>query len=98
MAEKERLLYYNITPVQYQAPSSIVVDQYCNGVTVINIGVAVMTVNGIPLNPGTPGTNNGESYSFGGNKGEIFSGAYRYWVRRWCWPLHCYTKKSMYLN
>jgi hypothetical protein len=67
-------LYYNSSYTQYSIPSNIVVDRLCNSYTVINIGTTVMTVNGIPLNPGVPGTNNGESFSLGGNKGEIFTG------------------------
>jgi hypothetical protein len=72
--EEDRILYYNITPVQYLVNSSIVVDPNCNSVTVINIGATIMTVNNIPLNPGTPGINNGESFTFGGNRAEVFSG------------------------
>ena len=72
--QKERILFYNTSVVQYQSAASIVVDKYCNGVTVINTGTTVMRANQIPLNPGTPGTNNGESWTFGGNRGEVYSG------------------------
>jgi hypothetical protein len=72
--QKERILYYNTIINEYHNASSIVVDKFCNGVTVINIGTSVMRANQIPLNPGTPGTNNGESWTFGGNRGEVYSG------------------------
>lgn len=71
---KEALLYYNTSQQHYAENASIVVDQLCNGYTVINIGTTVMAVNKIALNPGTAGTNNGESVSVGGNRGEIFAG------------------------
>lgn len=68
------LLFYNASYTQYLVDSSVVIDDFCNGWTVINIGASVMFVNGIPLNPGVAGTNNGESFSVGGNRGEIFMG------------------------
>jgi len=71
---EEKILYYNIVPSQYQRSIFVEVDPFCNGATVINTGTTAMTVNQIPLNAGLPGTNNGESYSFGGNKGEIYRG------------------------
>jgi hypothetical protein len=72
--QKERVLFYNITPVQYLRNASVVVDKLCNGATVINTGTTVMTANGIPLNPGVVGVRNGESFTFGGNRGEVFAG------------------------
>ncbi len=72
--QKDRVLYYNTIINEYQRAASVVVDKFCNGVTVINIGTSVMRANQIPLNPGTPGTNNGESWTFGGNRGEVYSG------------------------
>lgn len=50
------------------------IDRRCNSWSVLNTGTTVMTVNGVPLNPGVPGTNNGESFLSGGNRGEIFRG------------------------
>lgn len=72
--QTERLLFYNITPVEYLRNASIVVDALCNGATVINTGATVLRANGIPLNPAIPGVRNGESFTFGGNRGEIFAG------------------------
>ena len=60
------------TPIKINA--GVVVEDKCNAYTVINLGTSVATVNGITLNPGTPGTNNGESISLGGHEGEIFRG------------------------
>ena len=74
-AQKIPVLYYNniYTPVNYS--QSLTVDKYCNAVTFINLGLTVATINTIiPLNPGVPGSYNGESYTFGGNLGEIFFG------------------------
>lgn len=50
------------------------IDRNCNAWTIINIGTTVCEVNGVPLNPGTPGVNNGESYVSPGNRNEIFRG------------------------
>ena len=43
---------------------------------IINTGATLVFIQtlGLPLNAGTPGTSNGDSYSIGGNKGEIFYG------------------------
>lgn len=65
---------YNVVSQQYSQNGNVPLDSHCNGWTAINIGTTVVEVNGIPLNPGTPGTNNGESFTVGGNKGEIFNG------------------------
>jgi hypothetical protein len=47
----------------------------CNGFFVVNTGDAIATVNGHILYPGTPGTINGDSVTFGGNIGEILTGS-----------------------
>lgn len=65
---------YNVISNQYDRNQSVVMDVKCNGWTAINIGTTLVMVNGIPLNAGTPGTNNGESVTFGGNEGEVFKG------------------------
>lgn len=74
MNPKEFLLYYNTSQTQYVVPAQVILDKNCNGYTVLNIGTTVAFCNGIPLNPGVPGTNNGESWSVGGNRGEILAG------------------------
>lgn len=71
---KEIILYFNFIYTTIKSNGSVVVEQLCNSYTVINLGTTIAIVNGVPLNPGTPGTNNGESISQGGNKGEIFKG------------------------
>lgn len=70
----EKILFYNFLYTVYKINIGVVVDELCNAYTAINIGTTVAYVNGVPLNPGTPGTNNGESISQGGNRGEIFRG------------------------
>lgn len=70
----EDTLYYDFSVTPYKRNSKVVIDTYCNSATIVNIGTTLMLVNGIPLNPGTPGTNNGETYLFGGNRAEIFKG------------------------
>lgn len=67
-------MIYNVSVTQYSKNQQAVIDSHCNGWTAINIGTTVVNVKGIPLNPGTPGTNNGESFTIGGNAGEIFKG------------------------
>jgi hypothetical protein len=70
----EKLLYFNYLYTTFKINGGIVVDELCNAYTVINTGTSIAYVNGVPLNAGTPGTNNGESISQGGNRGEIFKG------------------------
>jgi hypothetical protein len=65
---------YNVITNSYNQNQNVPLDGNCNGWTAINIGTTIVTVNGIPLHPGTPGTNNGESFTIGGNAGEIFTG------------------------
>lgn len=66
------MLFYNFISQPVLNNQSIVLLPLCNSVTIINTGTTVLTVNSvIPLNPGTPGTNNGESITIGGNRMEI---------------------------
>lgn len=46
----------------------------CNGYLAVNTGQTIVKVNDHILYPGIPGTNNGDSFPFGGNLGEIFVG------------------------
>lgn len=65
-----KLLLYNFTTEQYSQPSQVKVDEFCNGITVKNIGAApaaTVLFNGIPLLIN-------ESFSLGGNEREIFRG------------------------
>jgi hypothetical protein len=68
------LIKYNTLYNNYKVNSLVIIDQFCNSWTAINLGTTAATVNGIPLNAGVPGTNNGESFSIGGNISEIFMG------------------------
>jgi hypothetical protein len=73
--EKVKLFRYNISQGQVYTPGQIVQRvKNCNGFTAVNVGDDLVTVNGFPLYPGTPGTNIGDSISFGGNAGEIYLG------------------------
>lgn len=69
------LLRYNTTNAQtYGVTQNVLVVPFCNGFTVTNVGDDPVTVNGRVLYPGTPGTSNGDSFSFGGNFGEVYKG------------------------
>lgn len=46
----------------------------CNAYVVTNIGDTIVTFNDHILYPGTPGTNIGDSFTFGGHPGEVFVG------------------------
>ena len=64
---------YNFLINFYTQNTHVIVDEMCNGYTAINKGTIRAMINGIELLPGS-GTASGESISFGGNLGEIFSG------------------------
>lgn len=68
------MLKYNFSAEQISQNKQITIDPNCNGLTVINTGATQALVNQVPLNAGTPGTNNGESFSIGGNAGEVLAG------------------------
>jgi hypothetical protein len=69
------ILKYGMITQGLLSNGSAIIPPDCNGFTVMNLGLTVAMINySIPLNPGTPGTNNGESFSIGGNRGEIFAG------------------------
>lgn len=73
--QQEQTLVYNIVPRAVLENTSIEIMPNCNSITIINIGTTQATVNYfIPLNAGVPGTSNGESFTFGGNRLEIFNG------------------------
>jgi hypothetical protein len=65
---------YNIAVLTIEQNQPVDPGTNTNGFTVINTGTVTALVNGIPLNAGIPGTSNGESFSIGGNYGEIFKG------------------------
>ena len=72
--QQETALYFNIIPATFRNPASVIMQERCNSFFVINQGTTIAVVNGVVLNPGVAGTNNGESFIFGGNKGELFRG------------------------
>lgn len=74
MQPKEKLLYYNMLPKTVRTNGKVSVEKYCNGFDVVNTGNTIAIVNGTPLNPPAVGEVLGDSFSFGGNKGEIYIG------------------------
>lgn len=65
---------YNFNGQEYTQNSLVDLDMLCNGLNVINIGTTVATVNGVPLSPPAAGESIGDSYSIGGNRGEVLNG------------------------
>lgn len=65
---------YNFNGQTYTQNGLVDLDPLCNGLNVINTGTTVCEVNGVPLQPPAAGESVGDSYSIGGNKGEIISG------------------------
>lgn len=70
----DKTLFYDIVNSIYNANAKVQIDQYCNGVTIVNTGATVLTVNGISLAAPIAPALVGESVSFGGNRNEIFYG------------------------
>ena len=65
---------YNIIPNIFRGNTAMIIPPHCNSIIFINQGTTIATVNGVVLNPGTPGVSNGESFQFGGNLGEEYNG------------------------
>lgn len=65
---------YNFNGQEYTANAIVDLDMLCNGLNVINIGTTVATINGVPLSPPAVGESVGDSYSIGGNRGEVLNG------------------------
>lgn len=62
---------------QYYRTSQLVqLFKDCNSITLVNTGDNIVTVENIILYPGTPGTSVGDSFSIGGNEGEILDKRY----------------------
>jgi hypothetical protein len=72
--KKEKILYFNTVVKSVRIAGAVKVDRMCNSFEAINIGSDVATINGIPLNPPAAGEVLGDSFVFGGLKGEIFIG------------------------
>lgn len=70
----EKTLFYDIVNYTYHQNAAVQIDQYCNGVTIVNTGTVAMNANGIPLAAPVAPQLLGESVSFGGNRNEIFYG------------------------
>lgn len=73
---KQDLVGFDYTGAQpYRIARNLRPVDYCNAVVVTNTGNTTVTVNGHILYPGTPGTNNGDAYVFGGHAGEVWKGS-----------------------
>lgn len=70
----EEQLNYNIETTFYRRNDSVVIDKLCNSVTIVNTGATAMTVNKVPLAAPVAPNLLGESFTFGGNRNEIFKG------------------------
>jgi hypothetical protein len=64
---------YSFIGATYQTNKQITLDSNCNGITVVNKGLTTITFNGIPLLPSLVVGQTGESFSMGGNIGEILT-------------------------
>jgi len=71
---REKTLFFDIVNSTYTNNAHVQIDQFCNGVTIVNTGTTNMRVNGVPLGPPIAPGLLGESVSFGGNRNEIFYG------------------------
>lgn len=61
---EEKVLYVGIATMTYNAIKQVVLDEFCNAVTIKNTGTTIALIGEDPLNPG-------ESKFFGGNRNEI---------------------------
>ena len=66
--------FFNFSAQTYSQNGILDIDQYCNGINILNTGTSVCTVNGIPLAPPSGTQTVGDSYTMGGNRGEILKG------------------------
>ncbi len=72
--QNEKILFFNVIAKTVITNGSLNVDKWCNSVEVINVGTNVVTVNQIPLNPPAAGKVLGDSWTFGGNRAEVYKG------------------------
>ena len=70
----EKVLYFNVQPKIVRSSGPVTTDTLCNSVEIINVGPDLVTVNQIPLNPPAVGEVLGDSWTFGGNRLEVFKG------------------------
>lgn len=62
---------FNYDAQYYDKSSRVQLYGNCNGLTFVNTGDNPVKIDNIILYPGTPGTSVGDSFSIGGNEGEI---------------------------
>jgi len=70
----EKTFSYNVIVTQHSIATNVEVQQNCNGVSIRNIGNTTAVINGVQILPAPAPGLSGESYSFGGNLGEIYTG------------------------
>jgi hypothetical protein len=68
-----QLIPYEFNCQVYYESSRVPVPERTNGLVITNIGDAICEVEGISLLPGVPGTTRGDSFSIGGNLGEVLA-------------------------
>lgn len=74
----DQFIKYNTTGAQpYNQATIIKPVSGCNGFVAVNTGDEICFVNDHILYPGVPGTNVGDSITFGGNLGELYVGTIR---------------------
>lgn len=71
---KTPLLEYNVIQQTYTSQQDVEVSKYCNGFVARNIGNDTVFINGIQLLPAVAPGLSGETFSIGGNVGEIYRG------------------------
>lgn len=68
-----QLIKYNWFTNNYTTGGQIAIMENCNSLSFTNVGDTSVTVNNKVLYPGTIGSILGDSFSIGGNQGEIVS-------------------------
>jgi len=68
--EKEKLVF-DLSSKTYNGGAAVDIPENTNAILVVNIGTVLITVNGFPLNPALAPGQNGESWTMGGNRGEV---------------------------
>ncbi len=64
---------FNFVCNTYTRTQIVEIEKNCNSITVTNTGGCAVTVKGITLYPGTVGSILGDSFSVGGNLGEVLT-------------------------
>jgi len=68
------VLAYNFTAQIYNTSQQLQVVEFCNSITVKNLGDVLVRVGNVPVLPSPGAGLSGESFTTPGNFGEIFTG------------------------